>query len=312
MRSPRTWGAAGLALAAVAMGLALRTSPSASATPCPASLVHYGPQQTATPSLRGLPWILARSPSARVVGYLSYYGGAILSDGRVNGQDGAVIYSGGRADGTATKIVWTRTGTPARALVVSGRQLDGTGTFTIRVPRTRVDGKAAFVATVVVPGAGCWRLGLRGGTLRTSVVVAAVEPPAAAGCDTTPVHPPRDEPNGPLPRQPWVTARPAAAGLSAFLFYPPPKPIETGLSIYTGGRAPNGGTTKILWSARRSGRALAIAGRRLDAAGSFRQTVPPANGSVFPSIPDVPAAGCWLFTVHTGSTAAIVVAEALD
>jgi hypothetical protein len=162
-----------------------------------------------------------------------------------------------------------------------------------------------------VPSAGCWRLDLRDGKLHASAVLAAVAPPVAAACDPTPLHPPSGHPGG-LPELPWVAARPSAAGITGSLFYPPPRPLGAGTSIYPGGRVPNGGTTKILWAAKRPGRALVITGRRLDGPGSFSQTEPGANGNQFPSIPDVPAAGCWLLTLRTGSTGAVVVVDAVD
>src|ERR1041384_3351395 len=107
MRSLSRWGALVLAVATVATAYATHATSSASATSCPASLLRYGSATAPAPSLRGRPWIVARASAPRVVGYLSYYGGALLSDGRVNEEDGAILYTGGRADGLPTRIVWT-------------------------------------------------------------------------------------------------------------------------------------------------------------------------------------------------------------
>jgi hypothetical protein len=74
--------------------------------------------------------------------------------------------------------------------------------------------------------------------------------------------------------------------------------------IPTHGHAAAGGATKILWRVRGGSRTVRIIGRRLDGAGSFRQqfaSTPSGGGTLFPSIGDVPASGCWRLTVSSGT-----------
>ncbi|HEY6926462.1 MAG TPA: hypothetical protein VI653_23460 [Steroidobacteraceae bacterium] len=105
---------------------------------------------------------------------------------------------------------------------------------------------------------------------------------------------------------PWVrTNRHAAIG---FLFYygEPPFWSKHQLASYlrhatigTRGRLPYGNTKILWWIRARGGARLAIIGRRLDHRGRFRQTVN-GDGTSFPSIVDVPAAGCWRLTLMSG------------
>ena len=62
-----------------------------------------------------------------------------------------------------------------------------------------------------------------------------------------------------------------------------------GAVIYTGDAA------KILWRVpgRASGMSLQLTARRLDGPGAFVQRFPTAGGGDFPSIVDIPSAGCW-------------------
>jgi hypothetical protein len=93
-----------------------------------------------------------------------------------------------------------------------------------------------------------------------------------------------------------------AGPIEGYLFYfvasaPPP---PTRAMIYTRGRTPSNGATKILWYARRGGLRLTVLGTRLDAPGSFVQRFRPAQNSFYPSITVVPSAGCWRFSVTSG------------
>jgi hypothetical protein len=93
--------------------------------------------------------------------------------------------------------------------------------------------------------------------------------------------------------------------------------------IFTGGRAPAGYSTKILWaflgrSAKGQGGArLVVRGRRLDQPGSFRQEFAAISYSgqqgapSYASIIDVPEPGCWRLQLSTGSLRASVVFQAV-
>jgi hypothetical protein len=85
-----------------------------------------------------------------------------------------------------------------------------------------------------------------------------------------------------------------------------------GLVIYAGGK--NGRlATKILWTLPKgAARALRIAGRQLDGNGSFSERWTAAGGRQFPSIVDVPSAGCWRLTLTSGRIRRTVVLQAVE
>jgi hypothetical protein len=88
------------------------------------------------------------------------------------------------------------------------------------------------------------------------------------------------------------------------------------LMIYTGGELPGGGTTKVLWIVRPLfASQIVISGRQLDGPGTFEQqfrSASAAEGTVFPSIVDVPSAGCWVLTVRNGRVAGRFAVVAID
>jgi hypothetical protein len=93
--------------------------------------------------------------------------------------------------------------------------------------------------------------------------------------------------------------------------------------IFTGGVAPAGYSTKILWaflapSAKgRGGSQLLVRGRRLDGLGSFRQEFAAISyegqrgAPSYASIINVPKPGCWRLQLSTGSLRASVVFRAV-
>jgi hypothetical protein len=108
-------------------------------------------------------------------------------------------------------------------------------------------------------------------------------------------------------RLPWIAAgRPGRRIVGHLFYYGAELRKESGsrLAISTGGELPGGGATKILWVPRPlSSSQVVVVGRRLDGEGSFEQQFRGASsssGTVFPSIVDVPSAGCWLLTVRNG------------
>jgi hypothetical protein len=110
-------------------------------------------------------------------------------------------------------------------------------------------------------------------------------------------------------------------GLVGLLWYWPSE-WKTGrvrpARIFTGGEAPAGYSTKILWTfvARSAvgygGRTLLVEGARIDAPGSFTQefgriSFSGANGAPsYASIVVVPAPGCWRLNLTTGALRASV------
>ena len=82
------------------------------------------------------------------------------------------------------------------------------------------------------------------------------------------------------------------------------------------GRDASEGTNKILWIARepREGQPLRLTLRRTDGMGPTVTTVEPPNsgpGEIYPSIVDVPTAGCWRISAEwAGHTATLELAYA--
>jgi hypothetical protein len=295
----RTW--ATLAALLAAAGVAATNLPNgfAESGSCAATTVRYGVTRI------GLPHVDVRG----LTGHLFYYTGATLMDGRVNRSDGLVIYAGGKNGRLATKILWTLPKGAARVLRIAGRRLDGDGSFG---ERWTAAGGRQFPSIVDVPSAGCWSLTLTTGRIRRTVVLEAVDPHEGQSCDASPVY--RRSPAHPrFGEITWMPATPRSQGVAAVLFVTV-FPGQDEAVIPPGGQFPGGLATKFLWWSPRPGGSLAIVGRRLDAAGGFSQRepvahgiTPPVTGASFPSIVDVPAAGCWALTIRTGRSAGLVV-----
>ena len=113
---------------------------------------------------------------------------------------------------------------------------------------------------------------------------------------------------------PWVATRAVAGHLFAYggrTLMDARVNSSDGLVLYTHGRTPDG-ATKILWIVRRPGASLQLIATRLDAPGSFSQRFVARGRGQFPSIIDVPAAGCWRLTLRSGRARAAFVAAAVD
>jgi hypothetical protein len=235
-------GALAVATAAAAVG---HVRSAGGATRCAATTVRY------TPTSIGIPHVDA----GRMTGHLFYYTGPTLMDGRVNSSDGLVIYVRGRWALGATKILWSAGRGAGATLRVVGKRLDGAGTFSQRL---RSSGGGNFPSIVSIPAAGCWRLTLRSGRIRASVVLRAVELPSARTCDATPIE-------GGL-----AAARPRSSGIRGG--WGPWLTAQGGALLYTHGQQPSGFNMKVpWWVPRPTGGVLALRGARLDAGGSLAQ-----------------------------------------
>jgi hypothetical protein len=99
---------------------------------------------------------------------------------------------------------------------------------------------------------------------------------------------------------PWVGSK----NLVGFLFFYGSAPFThpRGAEIATGGRVA-GGETKILWWVRQgtSRNRVVVSGQRLDRSGRFRAAFAVGGPSTFPSVVNVPDAGCWRISVTPGS-----------
>jgi hypothetical protein len=171
------------------------------------------------------------------------------------------------------------------------------------------------VALVVLAGCG-------GGAKPAAVRSAATPTPAAklGPCSPPPVHRTSYPGHGKgLDRIPWIAGRPRDAGLVGLAWYWPKNwPHVREARIFTGGMAPAGYSTKMLWvflapSAKRlADTELRVQGRRMDGPGSFSDTFAgigyegSGGAPSYASIIDVPKPGCWRLTLTTGKVKATV------
>ncbi len=258
---------------------------------CPATPVHYGVNSDAAPS-DASPWIAAGPGARRIVGRLFTYH-EMLGDARVRTALGLVLYAG-----RETKIGWVPRRDWGASLAIVGRQLDGPGAFSSRHPRAL--SPRFYPSGVTVPSPGCWQLTLRTAGRRWTVVAEAIEPHAATRCDLTPY-----DGDG-------IVLSPASSGLVAG--WGPWTTPDGGALIYTGGKTPSGGDTKVLWRARRAHTSvLSLVITRLDAPGSSRQELRMTSSEegAFPSTVLVPQSGCWLLTARTGRAGGVLVFRAV-
>jgi hypothetical protein len=225
--------------------------------------------------------VLAQPTAPAIFAFVVSYP-EMLRDARVNRSDGLVLWRGG------SRIVWSRSGT------LIARRLDGDGSFRVDLTPTE-DGA---VAQPRFPSTGCWRLALRTAAGSAAVIARVVSFPARLGCAATPLT------NG------WALSRPRESGIRGGWPWQTTGPA----SLHTHGHVGDL-NMKVLWSVRRNwGPSLELVGTRLDGDGSFRQEFPMAisPAGVFPSIVDVPEAGCWLFRLRTGRLAGVLVVRAVD
>jgi hypothetical protein len=240
-------------------------------------MVRY--QSVKHPSLGETPWVLARPQRLGVVGFVPTYVSS-LRDERVNSSDGLVLWQ------TGARIVWNRPGT------FVARRLDRRQSFQAA---TGAEAEPTF------PSPGCWRLIWRSGNRTASVVARVIARPSSPGCGAT-----RLESGS-------AFARPRVSGIEGGWPWQSSGPASLTTHGHDGDR-----NMKVPWWVDRSWRgSLELTGIRLDADGRFEQQFTIAGGvsgdrSVFPSIVDVPAAGCWLLRLRTGRLAGVLVVRAVD
>jgi hypothetical protein len=256
----------------------------AAATPerasCAASVVRY--QAAKHPTLHDVPWVLARPATRGILGFVVSYP-RMLRDGRVNRSDGLVLWT------TGARVVWSGPDLPTTLV---GRRVDGRGAFRVRLVRSD-DG---LVADLRFPAPGCWRLRLGNAT----AVVRVVSTPSEVGCAATPL----------------VDGKAFARPRSSRIYggWGPWRTRAGGALLYTHGHGAGLNMKVPWWVFSGHGSSLELVGSRLDAEGAFRPDLPEASspGDVFPSIVDVPAAGCWLLRLRTARLAGVIVVQAID
>jgi hypothetical protein len=245
---------------------------SSAAPACAATPVHWEWNKRAL----GAPWVATGPIRSRLQGNLLGYW--YLEDGRVNRSEGVVLLAG-----RAVKIAWYSKQWGG-FLTVVGKRLDGAGSFRQRFGYAV--GAGFIPSGVTVPAAGCWQLTLKTDGWTRKLVVQAVDPAPEGTCDATPVG-----------ADWWVKVVPSRSGITGAWGWKTP---EGSALLYTGGKTPTGGNTKVLWRARPLGGTLVVSGSRLDGQATFRQEFKGAGGppGYWPSTVVVPEPGCWLLTVR--------------
>ncbi len=112
---------------------------------------------------------------------------------------------------------------------------------------------------------------------------------------------------------PWIMATPASAGITGHLFFVRPGAHGANAELHTGGRMPDGTSTKILWviSHGNVDSSIVIDGRNLIGTGRTHQVFPVAGGGTvagrqYPSIVIVLTPGCWQFRLRSGAVTGTV------
>lgn len=260
---------------------------------CNAASVRYEWNKGA----RGFPWVTAGPARARLEGWLYSYP-QLLRHARVNQSDRLVLRAG-----VEEKIFWFSRRWGGSRLTVVGRRVDGQGSFRQRFRAAH--GSGAYPSGLRIPAAGCWALTLTTDGWSRRLVVEAVDLPAEGTCDASPV-----DATG------WARLTPLRSRLVAGLGWRTP---EGGALLYTGGRTPTGGNTKVLWrtddfDGRVSGE-LDLVGAGLDGTASVSQRLATVGGGYWPSIVVIPEPGCWLLTARVGAVpaaAGILVVRVVD
>jgi hypothetical protein len=141
---------------------------------------------------------------------------------------------------------------------------------------------------------------------------------AALACAAALVHTTPLPQSGTAAQLHWVQAAPKKSAIYGLLFasYDPAAPR---FGLWANGASPSGAAMKVLWIVRKAavGRILTVHGTELGGMDAFFQSVRRAGGSGvaganYPSIVDIPHAGCWQLTVATGGFKGTLVVEAFE
>jgi hypothetical protein len=248
---------------------------------CPATIVRY--QSAKHPTLGDAPWVLATPRRAGVAGFLVSYPPSLRAE-EVNGSDGLVLWR------TGAKIVWNTSGS------LVARRLDGPGAFRLQLTA----GSGGAMSVFRFPATGCWRLNLHHEGKAASVVARVVRKPAGLACHATELE------SGD------VFARPRSSGIRGPWPWQSAGPATLTTHGHDGDR-----NMKVPWRVRgKWGPLLTLTGTRLDGKATFRQDFHANFGTdgqvVYPSIVDIPVAGCWLLRLRTAGLAGVIVVRAVD
>lgn len=154
-----------LAIVLAAVPLSATATASRAAAVCHASTMQYrtvrGPG-----GVTGVPWIASTNSAFR--GYLFYFGGTRWARTRPHS---ARIFTTKARVRVNPKVLWVALGRSTSSLTITGRRLDGPGSFSSSYDAAI--GGRQFPSYVTVPTAGCWRVSLRSGSLHGSVTFLA-------------------------------------------------------------------------------------------------------------------------------------------
>jgi len=144
-----------------------------------------------------------------------------------------------------------------------------------------------------------------------TITVAEPVTPAPATCQTTPIYRGGTNQSG-LADIPWVQAKPSSSGIKGYLFFAGTGASSNYRFLHTGSRYPDGSTTKVLWEITnpQASDTIEVVGRKLSGGSEvFRQSFPGAASPAgdYPSIVNVPTAGCWRLDLKSGTVTASVV-----
>jgi hypothetical protein len=135
----------------------------------------------------------------------------------------------------------------------------------------------------------------------------------AAECRTTPIYLGHNTNIAGLEGVPWMKAEPSSSGIIGYLFFAGPEASknQTYQPLHTGGRYPDGRSTKILWviDNPHASNSIEITGKQLSAGHeTFQQSFPVASSPAgnYPSIVNVPTSGCWQLQLKSGHTTLIL------
>jgi hypothetical protein len=235
---------------------------------------------------------------------LAFYRGPAAMDASINQADQATMHVG-----RANRIVWRVRGGRTRVLTVEASVLGASARIVQRLRRSR---SGQFSSDLTFPEGGCWSIMVRSGK-RVGYFLVRATAQWTPACE-----PSRVIRSSPHPKFGWVTwlpAHPRPSGIDAVRFVSTLPDAETAV-IYAGGRAPEGSSTKFLWWSTQPAASVELVGTRLDFPGSFRQSFNAAraedDGSIiYPSVVNIPSAGCWAVRVRIGSRAGLVVFQAV-
>jgi hypothetical protein len=137
---------------------------------CAASPIHTARYSRWSAAPR-IPWI--ETKNHRIAGFLFFAGNG-------TGPEALLHTHGQMPNGSATKILWyVRVPGGSRRLTLTGRRLGGEDR--VRQDFSEVSPPKNYPSIVTIPVAGCWKLSLRSGSVRGTVVMRVVDAASIGG-----------------------------------------------------------------------------------------------------------------------------------